>query len=149
MPGKIICWTPQELIEKVIKWKVKNVCEIDGDQVWCVFDVDDFYKNDSQGLLNAIKNAQENNIKIAFANQCFELWILLHFERPTVSIQRGGQVENRIKAAYKKNKLGNFDKNQKVFIDLLSFQETAIKNAENLLPMKYEKISVSEHKLTS
>ena len=44
MPQKEILWTPQELIEHVIKWKKKNISEKDNDQVWCIFDVDDFYK---------------------------------------------------------------------------------------------------------
>lgn len=28
----------------------------------------------------AIENALQNNVKIAFSNPCFELWIILHFE---------------------------------------------------------------------
>jgi hypothetical protein len=139
MPEKEICWTPQELISKVIKWKNKEINEKDNDQVWCIFDVDDFYKNDSGGLLQAIKEARKNNIKIAYANKCFELWILLHFEKPTNAISRA-DLEKKIKRLFKKEQLGNFTKNQKVFKILLPFQSKAVENAKNSGYRKYEKI---------
>ena len=139
MPKKEICGTPQELISKVIEWKNKEINEKDNDQVWCAFDVDDFYKNDKNGLSQAIKEARKNNIKIAYANECFELWILLHFEKPTNAILRA-DFKKKIKQLFKKEKLGNFTKNQKVFEILLPFQNKAIENAKNLGYKKYEKI---------
>lgn len=141
MPQKDICFTPQKLIEKIVTWKEENICEKDGDQVWCVFDVDDFYKNDQIGFIKAIENARNNNIKIAYINECFELWILLHFMKPTVAVQRGAEIEKKIIKEYKKNNLGQFIKNQRVFSDLLPYQSEAIKNARELLPMEYNKIN--------
>jgi hypothetical protein len=47
------------------------------DQVWCVFDKDDFA---AQDFNSAITIAQANNFKVAYSNQAFEYWILLHFE---------------------------------------------------------------------
>jgi hypothetical protein len=45
------------------------------DQVWCVFDKDDF------GDFNeAIKLAEANNFGVAYSNQAFEYWIILHFD---------------------------------------------------------------------
>ncbi len=140
MPKKNICWTPQELLEKIVKWKTKNICEKDGDQVWCIFDIDDFYKNDKHALMAAVKNAMENNIKIAYANECFELWILLHFQQPMSPIKRGKDIEERIKKIFKKHKLQTFIKNQKVFDVLLPFQNNAIQNAKNILS-KYDNIN--------
>lgn len=134
MPRRYICWTPQELIEKVIKWKKKEINEKDGDQVWCIFDIDDFYADDSKSFLNAIKKAEDNNVKIAYANQCFELWILLHFQVPTSSLVRGKDIEGRVQKMFIKNALGSFTKNQKVFDLLLPFQDGAIRNAKKLLP---------------
>lgn len=144
MPMKLVCWTPQELIQKVIKWKEnarrkETFCEEDGDQIWCVFDVDDFYRDDKEGLLTAVKNAEENGIKIACSNECFELWLLLHFEKPTSAIARGSDLERRIAQSFRKNNLGSFKKNQRVFQALLLFQLGAIQNAKKLLP-KYENI---------
>lgn len=108
MPGKIICRRPQQLIPKVIEWKNKNINDEDGDRVWCIFDVDDFFKSDPQYLLKKIKIAHQNNIKIAYVNVCFEHWILLHFEKPTSPISRGDEIEKRISKAFKKQGLGLF-----------------------------------------
>jgi hypothetical protein len=46
-------------------------------QVWCVFDKDDFSAVDFN---NAIAIAQTNNFGVAYSNQAFEYWILLHFD---------------------------------------------------------------------
>ncbi len=143
MPKKNICWTPQELLEKVIKWKNKNICEKDSDQVWCVFDIDDFYENNKTALTNALKNAIKNNIKIAYANESFELWILLHFQKLRTPIKRGKEIEKKIQEMFKKHNLQKFTKNQKVFNILLPFQRDAIKNAKSILP-NYTKINWHE-----
>jgi len=45
--------------------------------VWCVFDKDDFDDNDFN---NAISLAEANNIGVAYSNQAFEYWIILHFD---------------------------------------------------------------------
>jgi len=47
------------------------------DQVWCVFDKDDFTTNDFN---NAITLAEANGFGVAYSNQAFEYWILLHFD---------------------------------------------------------------------
>lgn len=143
MPKKDICGTPQELLEKITQWKNKNICEKDSDQVWCIFDVDDFYKNDKQKLIGAVKNAEKNNIKIAYANECFELWILLHFLKPTSAISRGKSIKKKIQNKFKKHRLGEFEKNQKVFDILLKFQSVAMKNARKILP-EYDGINWNE-----
>ncbi len=140
VPKKEICWTPQELLKKIVKWKKIEICEDDGDQVWCIFDVDDFYKNDSKNLLAAIKDAIHNNIRIAYANECFELWILFHFEKLNSPISRGNNMKKKIIEAFKKNKLGKFQKNQEIFQILLPFQDKAIKYAKDIVS-DYKKIN--------
>lgn len=47
------------------------------DQVWCVFDKDDCSENDFN---NAIHMAQAQNFGIAYSNQAFEYWLILHFD---------------------------------------------------------------------
>lgn len=47
------------------------------DQVWCVFDKDDFNENDFN---KAIQIAQTNNFGVAYSNQSFEYWFILHFD---------------------------------------------------------------------
>ncbi|UBB89956.1 RloB domain-containing protein [Candidatus Kaistella beijingensis] len=51
--------------------------EKDYEQVWCVFDKDDFDNNDFN---NAIVTAEVQNFGVAYSNQAFEYWIILHFE---------------------------------------------------------------------
>jgi hypothetical protein len=47
------------------------------EQVWCVFDKDDF---PDQDFNNAILMAGANNFGVAYSNQAFEYWIILHFD---------------------------------------------------------------------
>ncbi len=141
MPRKHDVWTPQELLDHVIKWKKKEANK-DRDQVWCIFDVDSFTKNktDKEKLITLIDKAHANGIKIAYVNECFELWILLHFDAVISSIRRGKELEEKIKKKFKLAKLGSFEKNQKVFSLLVKFQERAISNAKKLVP-DYDKIN--------
>jgi hypothetical protein len=54
------------------------------DQVWCIFDKDDF--RDS-AFNSAIQLAKKNKFHVAYSNQAFEYWIILHFED-----HQGGQM---------------------------------------------------------
>lgn len=47
------------------------------DQVWCVFDKDDFPEKDFNA---AIAIAESHGMQAAYSNQAFEYWIILHFE---------------------------------------------------------------------
>lgn len=47
------------------------------DEVWCVFDKDDFTDNDFH---YAIRDAHQAGFKVAYSNQSFEYWLILHFE---------------------------------------------------------------------
>lgn len=51
------------------------------DEVWAVFDKDDAEKNpaNTNRFQEAFKLAQEHKIKVAYSNEVFELWLLLHF----------------------------------------------------------------------
>jgi hypothetical protein len=57
----------------------------DYDQVWCVFDKDSF----SAGQVNdAFQMAERNGISIAYSNEAFELWYVLHFHYLDTGIGR-------------------------------------------------------------
>ncbi|GAB2622451.1 hypothetical protein GCM10027035_17790 [Emticicia sediminis] len=47
------------------------------DQVWCVFDRDDFPEGDFN---DAIQLAEAQNFNVAYSNQSFEYWLILHFD---------------------------------------------------------------------
>lgn len=57
------------------------------DQVWCVFDKDDFNEQDFN---DAIQIAKSNNFGVAYSNQGFEYWLILHFN----DHQGGGMHRN-------------------------------------------------------
>ncbi len=68
-----------DLIEVV---EGKEVLKIDeGAQVWCVFDRDKEDNDQKDTAFNdSIANGLSKGIKMAWSNDDFELWILLHFE---------------------------------------------------------------------
>ena len=63
---------PYKLVEYA-----KNFCKT-ANQVWCVFDID--YNYQEGRLIPALKFAKENDIKIAYSNNAFEVWLISHFK---------------------------------------------------------------------
>ncbi|UPK71228.1 RloB family protein [Chitinophaga filiformis] len=57
------------------------------EQVWCVFDKDDFPARDFN---SAVAMAAANNIKVGYSNQAFEYWLILHF-----ADHQGGKVNRK------------------------------------------------------
>lgn len=64
------------------------------DQIWCVFDKDDF-----DDFNDAIFLAEKYNYSVAYSNQAFEYWLLLHLED-----HQGGKM-NRVDYNRRINKL--------------------------------------------
>lgn len=66
------------LVKQAIKLKKKG----NYTKVWCVFDADPKPNNpkQAQNFNNAIKMAKANKFGVAYSNQAFEYWLLLHFE---------------------------------------------------------------------
>jgi len=61
------------LVNQAIELNSKNSY----DQVWCVFDKDSFA---ASNFNKAIKTAKANGFGVAYSNQSFEYWLILHFE---------------------------------------------------------------------
>lgn len=59
---------------KSIKCEEEKKARINFDEVWVVFDKDTFSDFDE-----AIKLAERKKYKVAYSNQAFEYWIILHF----------------------------------------------------------------------
>lgn len=57
----------------------------EANQVWCVFDIDYTYKD--KRLIPALKQAEESEIKIAYSNVAFEVWLISHFEKCKTTLQ--------------------------------------------------------------
>lgn len=96
------------------------------DQVWCVFDRDSF---PAQDFNEAISLAKRHDIKVAYSNEAFEIWYLLHFNYHTTAITRNGCIDKLSKLLGKK-----YEKNQENMYALLETrQASAIRNARKLL----------------
>lgn len=144
----INAWSPQELIEKVLALKETNTGingheEDSGDQVWCVFDIDSFCDDPAEKirLEVLIKRAHESGIKIAYTNQCFELWYLMHFITPVAPISRGSHLNGMIARHFKKNKLGDYEKNMAAFGTLAPGLDNAVLNATKVSADTYDNIN--------
>lgn len=90
---------PKNVVERAIREKKKNNSY---DQVWAVFDCDDF---GDDNLKTAFELAKANDIKIAFSNPCFEIWFLLHFREVDSNIARNtlfSLIKNHIECLYDK-----------------------------------------------
>jgi hypothetical protein len=120
------------LVQEAIKLK-EDTEEYDPetDQIWCVFDRDKDRKKptDKQSFNAAIQRAENNNIKIAYSNDAFELWYLLHFYYYNTAISRQDYQKMLTKLLgyeYQKN-------SETIYDELKDKQVDAIKNAKRLL----------------
>ncbi len=140
---------PWELIKKVSNQrdllnKQGKFYEKDGDQCWCVFDIDQYWKENQKEFEKAIKLAKQNNINFAWSNECFELWYLLHFQPLQSAIARK-DYDSKLKTNFKKLDGKDYTKNSNVFMRLVQKQDNAIKNAKKI----YKKDRVQENPSTS
>ena len=123
----------------------------DFDHKWIVIDRDMERVNSGghskEDFNNALKNAKSKksnfNIEVAYANDSFELWYLLHFEYRNSAISRDEilkQVIKRLKAKephkfaqlnQQNIKQANYTK--MIFDTLMPLQDVAIQNAKKLL----------------
>jgi RloB-like protein len=127
VPGKIIVATglgenPSRLVESAKKLKKNG----DYDQVWCVFDRDSWTPEDFK---NAIQNAKAKGFGVAYSNEAFELWYILHFEFLNAGISRqdySAKLGCLMGQKYLKN-------SETIYEELLDRQSIAIKNVAKLL----------------
>lgn len=83
------------VVKRVIDQKVQP-----GDQRWILLDTDRFISGTQlPNFLRAVKDAEDNGVKVAISRPCFEVWILLHFNDPDqiVGLSNASDVEARIK----------------------------------------------------
>ncbi len=113
---------PSQLVKKTKDLQNKD----EYDQVWCVFDRDSFPEQDFN---NAVKSAKQAGFKVAYSNEAFEIWYILHFQYLDAGIPRNTYQEKLTQSlgfSYKKNSDSMYD-------SLLSRQQSAIKNSIRLL----------------
>lgn len=137
----------------------------DFDECWIVIDRDavefkgkGFGGHTEENFNQAISEAEKNNVKVAFSNPCFELWIILHFEYRDTKCSRD-DIQNKALEKInsllpQKNKLKNVDelKNfKKLYSVLKDKTSSAIKFAKKLSEneVKKKNPSTTVHKLVS
>lgn len=75
--GKIRLLTVKENCspEVMVKIAIRKKNESTYRQIWCVFDKDEYFD-----FHKAICLAKENDIGVAYSNQAFEIWFIMHFK---------------------------------------------------------------------
>jgi hypothetical protein len=129
------------LVNHVVE-NVVNDQENAGKEIWVVFDFDikpDQVEQQKEDYNRAIELAKNHNIKVAYSNDAFELWFLLHYQSLDVQWTRhqyyqklseywNCNYENEAKHSAFCRKIY-----QKLQDDSKANQQTAINYAENLL----------------
>ena len=113
------------------------------DEVWCVYDMDvrDIDK-DFANFDNSIEKAKKLNYKVAYSNDCFELWLLLHYKNIENKYNRDyyyAELSKIFQINYiKKGKKIDFCKNLYGLLqkDSNASEQEAIKRAEKLYVAK-------------
>jgi len=99
------------------------------DQYWVVFDKDDFPDKDFN---DAIKLAEANGFNVAYSNQAFEYWFLLHFNLYQGLLHRDRYEEMLSKLlGFKYTKASG--EIARMFSQLFPKTETAISNAQKVM----------------
>ena len=115
---------------RLVKYAINESKRNDYDQVWCVFDKDSFPKDNFN---NAVQLAQNNDFGIAYSNESFELWYILHFEYLNSQITRDQYINNIFKSKKDEGFPDSYKKNDpNIYRILKPYQHVALKNAQNL-----------------
>lgn len=119
------------LVEHAVKLKKKAEKEALYSSVWCVFDRDSYpcNPNDKHNFNRAIQLARNNQIKVAYSNDAFEIWYILHFNYHQAAWERNkyaSKIGELLGFKYEKS-------DQTMYAKLKDKQGTAIKFAKNLL----------------
>lgn len=122
------------LVEKAIKM-IDNLKKDDSfDQIWCVFDKDNCSK---EQFNQAERLAKQKNIKIAYSNEAFEIWFILHFQYLDIATSRSEYLTILTKQMQKYGLLNEQEKYEKnredMYEKLKPYQRTAITNAAKLI----------------
>ncbi len=92
------------------------------EQVWCVFDKDDF---PNKNFNEAIQIAESLGFEVAYSNQAFEYWLLLHFENHLGNPIHRDLYYDRINNYLKESKL-EYDKDSKIITEEIFLKLQAI-----------------------
>jgi hypothetical protein len=108
---------PAEVVRNVARRRDEN----DYDEAWAVCDVDQYPTGEASRL------GEELRVQIAWSNPCFELWLLLHFQRCNAYLEDCKKARNRLRRC-----LPNWDKSDLKFSEFQSRVGDAVEKAKAL-----------------
>ncbi|CUU89192.1 RloB [Campylobacter hyointestinalis] len=138
---------PKGVLDDLLKYKKDKITYKDFEHKWIVIDRDNNRPNggghNTQDFNDAILKSKSKKIEVAYANDSFELWYLLHFKYLQTPIMRDDIIKNLIKELKKLNEIKFRDLNRDnikskkiselIYVELLKLQNTAIRNSKRLL----------------
>ena len=141
---------PTGILENLKSYNENGLNYKDYEYKWIVIDRDSQYnggghtKEDFNNALSCAKNKRRNlHIDVAYSNDSFELWYLLHFKYRDTAIMRDEIIQNVIEMLKKiephkfsrltKDNIKQENYTKHIFDTLLQYQSNAIKNAKKLL----------------
>jgi hypothetical protein len=93
------------------------------DEIWCVFDVDEF------DLSRPVSEATAADMRVAVSNPCFEVWLLLHHDDRRAPFQSAKEAERALK-----DLLPQWSKSNTRYEDFQQGVLKAVERARNLDP---------------
>ncbi|MDD4409836.1 MAG: RloB family protein [Candidatus Pacebacteria bacterium] len=134
------------LVDYAISYIEKEGIDLSIDDCWVVFDKDSFDKAGGRNRFDdAINKAKANNIKVAYSNESFELWFLLHFIPLDVAISRK-EYNSKLTEHLKKitsNKVEKYCKEMNIYSLICNKESSAIRNAKRLINQYMGNVSFS------
>lgn len=119
------------LVEYAVNLKKKSIKEGSYSSVWCVFDrdADPANPNDKNNFNKALLLARANQIKVAYSNDAFEIWYILHFD-----LHQEASKRDRYESILTELLGSRYEKSDRaMYTRLIGRQSTAIKNSKKLL----------------
>ncbi|MCK5460350.1 RloB domain-containing protein [Candidatus Parcubacteria bacterium] len=130
-------------IEFIKERNIKIDNSENSDECWVVFDKDNF----DQHFDNAIIKAGVNNLEVAYSNECFEIWFLLHFIPLSSAISRKDYIlklTDNLKKLTGNSKIRYSKISKDMYLLLKDTEKDAIRNAKKLLNMHKNEKSFSK-----
>ena len=138
---------PKGVLKDLLNHKKDDKTYKDFEHRWIVIDRDIARVNGGghpkDDFLTALSEAKSKRVEVAYSNDCFEIWYLLHFVYRDTAISRDDIIKEVIKKLKNKNSttfskldkdnIKTKDMTELIFNELLELQKTAIKNAKKLL----------------
>lgn len=134
------------LVDFAISYIDKEKIDLTIDDCWVAFDKDDFDRTGGRNAFNdAITKAKSNNIKVAYSNESFELWLLLHFIPLDSAIGRDDyedKLTERLKITTN-NRVKKYRKKMDIYPFIYDKERDAIRNARMLIKQHSSESSFS------